>query len=94
MYFDSIDTQYFRNNRIHCVQLDDTILKKIEVSNAPQLAASRKIIERLRKRDLYRYCASYVKPKDCPKKSEKVTPAQIAAVRLDRVWLTDQRGGG
>ncbi|GAQ87196.1 hypothetical protein KFL_003380010 [Klebsormidium nitens] len=61
-------------------KLDDTILKKIEVSDAPELAASRKIIERLRKRDLYRYCASYVKPKDCPRKSEKVTPAHIAAI--------------
>ncbi|KAI5074539.1 hypothetical protein GOP47_0010500 [Adiantum capillus-veneris] len=45
-------------------KLDDTILKTIETSSDPELAAAQKIVIRMRRRELYQYCNEYAVPKE------------------------------
>ena len=58
--------------------LDDTVLKRIEVSKEDELAAARAIVARIRTRDLYKYINEIIVPRDHALE-RSVTPADIVA---------------
>ncbi|KAM7251989.1 hypothetical protein ACFE04_023872 [Oxalis oulophora] len=58
-------------------KLDDSILKRIETDNSPELKESRDLILRIRRRDLYQFCNEFSVPKDMMDKFKNVTPEDI-----------------
>lgn len=63
-------------------KLDDTILKVIETSDRPELEEARKIIIRMRRRDLYQYCNEYAVPKENLEHFKNVTPQDIVCSQV------------
>ncbi|KAL6187076.1 hypothetical protein ACLB2K_043191 [Fragaria x ananassa] len=58
-------------------KLDDSILKKIETSDKPELKEAKDLISRIRRRDLYQFCNEYIVPKDQLENFKDVTPKDI-----------------
>eukprot|EP00299_Pterocystis_sp_00344_P007860 c273_g1_i1.p1 GENE.c273_g1_i1~~c273_g1_i1.p1 ORF type:complete len:535 (+),score=98.86 c273_g1_i1:30-1607(+) len=58
-------------------QLTDSILKDIELSRDPALEYSRKLIRRIRDRELYKFCGEYVVPSNQLKMRRIITPDDI-----------------
>lgn len=63
-------------------KLDDTILKTIETSDKRELAEAQKIVIRMRRRQLYRYCNEYAVPKDQLEHFKTVEPADIVCSQV------------
>lgn len=59
------------------LQIDDSIMKIIETSSAPELKESRDLILRIRRRDLYQFCNEFSVPKDKLEHFKDVTPKDI-----------------
>jgi hypothetical protein len=59
------------------MQLDDTILKTIEIAPDPELAEAKELILRVRRRQLYQFCNEYAVPKDKIDHFKAVTPQDI-----------------
>ncbi|CAM6029017.1 unnamed protein product [Sphagnum balticum] len=58
-------------------KLDDTVLKTIETAEQPELQAARKIIQQMRRRQLYQFCNEYTVPKDQLEHYKDVTAQDI-----------------
>eukprot|EP00249_Psilotum_nudum_P019347 c27208_g1_i1 orf=837-1544(-) len=58
--------------------LDDTILKVIETTNIPELEEARKLVIRMRRRELYQFCNEYVVPKEQLEHFQDVTAQDVA----------------
>lgn len=58
-------------------KLDDTIIKTIETHASPELKESKDLIQRIRRRELYKYCNEFTVPKDDLEHFKKVTPKDI-----------------
>ncbi|KAH9483260.1 Deoxynucleoside triphosphate triphosphohydrolase SAMHD1-like protein [Psilocybe cubensis] len=65
------------------ITLDDHIMKQIKESDCPELAESRKILERITSRDLYRKAGSrMIRCSDFPRIRAYVTPDRIAEATI------------
>ncbi|KAH6558067.1 hypothetical protein KP509_1Z079700 [Ceratopteris richardii] len=62
--------------------LDDSILKTIETSDKEELAEARKIVIRMRRRELYQYCNEYAVPKEKLEHFKTVRPEDIACAQV------------
>lgn len=73
------------------LKMDDTILNKIEYSNDPKLEESRKIIERIRKRELYKFVDEYLVPERLKEKflKDEITKEKIVAHAHDNEFKED-----
>ncbi|CAL1383499.1 unnamed protein product [Linum trigynum] len=58
-------------------KLDDTILKRIEVDERPELKEARDLVLRIRRRDLYQFCNEFAVPKENLDHFKDVTPQDI-----------------
>ncbi|KAM1194354.1 hypothetical protein ACFX15_020656 [Malus domestica] len=58
-------------------KLDDTILKRIETSDDPELKEAKDLIHRIRRRDLYQFCNEYSVPKENLEHFKDITPEDI-----------------
>ncbi|XP_057485103.1 uncharacterized protein LOC130771502 [Actinidia eriantha] len=66
-------------------KLDDTIIKTIETDPNPALKESKDLIQRIRRRHLYKYCKQFLVPKDKLEHFKKVTAQDI---------ICSQKNGG
>ncbi|XP_010528262.1 PREDICTED: deoxynucleoside triphosphate triphosphohydrolase SAMHD1 homolog [Tarenaya hassleriana] len=64
-------------------KLDDTIIKTIETAPDPELAESRELILRIRRRQLYQFCNEYAVPKDKAEHFKAVTAQDIICSQKD-----------
>ncbi|XP_010242985.1 PREDICTED: deoxynucleoside triphosphate triphosphohydrolase SAMHD1 homolog isoform X2 [Nelumbo nucifera] len=72
-------------------KLDDTILKTIETSPKQELTEAKKIISRIRRRDLYQFCNEYAVPKDQLDHFKDVTPQDIVcSQKTSEVMLREE----
>ncbi|XP_050372037.1 uncharacterized protein LOC126789974 isoform X2 [Argentina anserina] len=65
-------------------KLDDSILKKIETSDKPELKEAKDLILRIRRRDLYQFCNEYIVPTEYLNNFKNITPRDI---------ICSQKGG-
>ncbi|CAN0892920.1 Deoxynucleoside triphosphate triphosphohydrolase SAMHD1 homolog [Linum grandiflorum] len=58
-------------------KIDDSILKRIEVDERPELKEARELVLRIRRRDIYQFCNEFSVPKDKLDHVKDVTPRDI-----------------
>ncbi|GMY26215.1 deoxynucleoside triphosphate triphosphohydrolase SAMHD1 homolog isoform X1 [Fagus crenata] len=58
-------------------KLDDSILKRIEISPEPELKEARDLILRIRRRELYEFCNEFSVPKNKMEHFKDITPRDI-----------------
>ncbi|KAF5449868.1 hypothetical protein F2P56_030270 [Juglans regia] len=58
-------------------KLDDSILRRIEISTERELKESRDLILRIRRRELYQFCNEFSVPKDKMEHFKNITPQDI-----------------
>ncbi|XP_057541764.1 uncharacterized protein LOC130820418 isoform X1 [Amaranthus tricolor] len=64
-------------------KLDDTIIKRIEISNGPELKEARDLILKIRRRELYQYCNEFIVPKDQLEHFKEITPEDIVCSQVN-----------
>ncbi|KAK7252371.1 hypothetical protein RIF29_36265 [Crotalaria pallida] len=71
-------------------KFDDSILKRIEYSDEPELQESRDLLLRIRRRDLYQYCNEISVPKERLHHFPKVTPQDIVCSQTGGTTLKEE----
>ncbi|GAB2275360.1 hypothetical protein Dimus_010120 [Dionaea muscipula] len=72
-------------------KLDDSILKKIETHPDQELKEARKLILRIRRRDLYKFCNEFTVPKDKLEHFKDITAQDIICSQVSsRVTLKEE----
>jgi len=65
------------------MQMDDTILKRVEWSTDPGMKKAQTLLESLRRRDLYKWVNEYTVPAERLREYKKVTAEEVAACQGD-----------
>eukprot|EP00267_Zea_mays_P029452 XP_008660095.1 65-kDa microtubule-associated protein 3 isoform X2 [Zea mays] len=68
---------YAAEFRDEAIELDDTIIKTIETAPNNELKKAKEIIQRIRRRELYKFCNQYSVPKDKLEHFKNITAQDI-----------------
>ncbi|TKW13011.1 hypothetical protein SEVIR_5G072000v4 [Setaria viridis] len=71
-------------------KLDDTIIKSIETAPNDELKKAKEIIQRIRRRELYKFCNEYSVPKDKLEHFKNVTAQDIVCSQSSEVLLKEE----
>ena len=72
------------------MQLDDTIVKRIETSTDRELEESRNLIRRIRRRDIYQFCNEFAVPKEKLGHFKNVTAQDIICSQNSDAHLNEE----